>query len=193
MQSSAYLLPLLIVAVLAVLVALVIWRRRRAPGAVPLAVLMLAVAVWALAYLFSLAGATLEVKLFWANVAFLGIVLLPVSWLAFALIYTGQGAWLTRSRQLLLSLMPLVTLAAVWTNELHGLFRSEVYLVRTGSLLVLEATLGPLFWIHTAYSYLLLLLVVCHDDDDEWVTGGGVGGRSPPRKKLFITTRLTNH
>jgi PAS domain S-box-containing protein len=158
MQSSPYLLPLLITAALSALLTLVIWRRRRAPGAVPLAILTSAVALWALAYLLSLAASALEAQLFWANLAYLGIVLVPVSWLAFALAYSGRGAWLSPRRLLLLAIMPLATLAAVWTNELHLLFRSEVYQVNTGSLMVLEATLGPLFWLHTAYSYLLLLL-----------------------------------
>ncbi|NNJ12392.1 PAS domain-containing protein [Chloroflexales bacterium ZM16-3] len=135
-----------------------IWRRRQAPGAVPLAVLVSAVSLWSLAYMFSLAGTTLAAQLFWVNLALVGIVLVPGSWLAFALIYSGQGGWLTRSRLLLLTIMPLTSLAAAWTNEQHHLFRSGVYLVNSGSFVVLETTFGPLFWIHTAYSYLLLLL-----------------------------------
>lgn len=158
MQSPPYLLPLLITALLSALLTLVIWRRRHAPGAVPLAVLMGAVAIWSLAYMLSLVPVTLAAQLFWANVVFFGIVLVPVSWFAFALAYTDQGGWLTRRRLLLLLVMPLTTLAMVWTNELHGLFRSEVRLVNADSFVVLEATLGPFFWVHTAYSYLLLLL-----------------------------------
>jgi PAS domain S-box-containing protein len=158
MQSTAYLLPLLITALLSALLALAIWQRRSAPGAVPLAVLILAVAWWALAYMFSLASTSLEVKLFWANLTFLGIVLVPVSWFTFALSYTGHGAWLSRHRLLLLMAIPLAILAAIWTNDLHGLFRTEIFLIDTGSLLVLEAELGPVFWIHTAYSYALLML-----------------------------------
>jgi PAS domain S-box-containing protein len=136
----------------------VIWQRRQAPGAVPLAVLVSAVALWSLAYMFSLAGTTLAAQLFWVNLALVGIVLVPGSWLAFALIYSGQGAWLSGRRLLLLMIMPLATLAVAWTNEQHHLFRSGVYLVNTGSFVVLETMFGPLFWIHTAYSYLLLLL-----------------------------------
>ncbi len=158
MQSPTYLVPLLITSVFSALITLVIWRRWRAPGAVPLAVLMGAVAFWSLAYMVSLATTTLAAQLFWANMTFFGIVLVPVSWFTFALFYTDHGDWLTRRRLLLLLIMPLTTLAMVWTNDRHGLFRSEVYLVNTGSFVVLEATLGSFFWVHTAYSYLLLLL-----------------------------------
>ncbi len=156
-QSTPYLIPLLITTILSLVVAFVVWQRRQAPGAVPLAVLASAVALWALAYLVSLASTTLAAQLFWANVAFLGIVLAPVSWLIFAVIYSGQGDRLSLRRLLLLLVMPLATLVAVWTNELHGMFRSAVFLVDTGSFVVLEVMFGPLFWVHTAYSYLLLL------------------------------------
>jgi PAS domain S-box-containing protein len=135
----------------------VIWQRRQAPGAVPLGLLVSAVALWSLAYMLSLTSTTLAVQLFWINLALVGIVIVPGSWLAFALAYSGQDTWLAR-RWLLLTIMPLATLAAAWTNPLHQLFRSEFYLVNTGSFVVLETTFGPLFWIHTAYSYLLLLL-----------------------------------
>ncbi len=157
MQSTPYFVPLLITTILCLLLIGMIWRRRQAPGAVPLGVLVLAVALWSLAYMLSLAGTTLAVQLFWINLALVGIVLVPGSWLAFALAYSGQNTWLSR-RWLLLAIMPLATLVAAWTNPLHRLFRSEFYLVNAGSFVVLETTFGPLFWIHTAYSYLLLLL-----------------------------------
>lgn len=157
MQSSPYLLPLLGVALLAIFLCVVIWQRRQAPGAIPLAFLMISVTIWSLAYMFSLAATTLPVMLFWANMAFLGIVLAPASWVVFALHYSDQSAWLTPRRLLLLTIMPVFTLVAAWTNELHHGFRTAVYLVDMGSSVVLEATLGPLFWLHTGYSYMLLL------------------------------------
>lgn len=121
-------------------------------------VLVFAVALWSLAYMCSLTSTTLAVQLFWINVAMVGIVLVPGSWLVFALVYSGMNTWLSRHKLLLLAMMPLVTLIAAWTNPLHRLFRSAFYLVQVGPFMVLETTFGPLFWIHTAYSYSLLLL-----------------------------------
>jgi PAS domain-containing protein len=79
----------------------------------------------------------------------------PASWLAFALEYVGQGAWLTRRRLVLLVIEPLLVLALALTNDLHLLFRSQVRLLDVGTYLVLESVLGPAFWLHTVYSYLL--------------------------------------
>lgn len=155
MQSSPYILPLVVTAILLVPLALLLWRRRGAPGVVPLAVLMLGVALWSLAYAFSLAQVTLSAQLFWVNMCYLGIGLVPASWLAFALEYVGLGAWITRRRLALLAIEPLLALTLALSNDLHMLFRSQVRLLDVGTYLVLESVLGPAFWLHTIYSYLL--------------------------------------
>jgi len=116
LQSSPYILPLVVTAILLVPLALLVWRRRGAPGVVPLAALMLGVALWSLAYAFSLVQVALSAQLFWINISYLGIGLVPASWLAFALEYVGLGAWLTRRRLALLAIEPLLTLALAVTN-----------------------------------------------------------------------------
>jgi PAS domain S-box-containing protein len=156
MQSAPYILPLIVTAILSTLLALMVWRRRSAPGAVPLAILILALAQWTLAYALSLAQAGLSGQLFWVNLTYLGIGLVPASWLAFALEYVGLGFWLTRRRLTMLAVVPLATLGMAWTNDMHHLFRTEVHLADAGSYSVLVVTLGPAFWVHAAYSYLLL-------------------------------------
>src|SRR5262245_17854168 len=154
LQSAPYILPLVVTAILLVPLALLLWRRRGAPGVGPVAVLMLGVALWSLAYAFSLAQVALSAQLFWINMSYLGIGLVPASWLAFALEYVGLGAWLTRRRLALLAIEPLLVLAL--TNDLHLLFRTQVRLLDVGTYLVLESVLGPAFWLHTLYSYLLI-------------------------------------
>jgi PAS domain S-box-containing protein len=156
LQSSPYILPLVITAILLVPLALLLWRRRGAPGVGPLAVLMLGVALWSLSYAFSLAQVALSAQLFWINMCYLGIGLVPASWLAFALEYVGLGTWLTRRRLALLAIEPLLALALALTNDLHLLFRIQVRLLDVGTYLVLESVLGPAFWLHTVYSYLLM-------------------------------------
>src|SRR6476646_1132136 len=73
LQSAPYILPLVFTAILLVPLALLLWRRRGAPGVGPLAVLMLGVALWSLAYAISLAQVTLAAQLFWINMCYLGI------------------------------------------------------------------------------------------------------------------------
>ena len=157
-QYNPYVLPLLIAAAVSVALAFYAWRRRPASGAAPVALLMLAVAVWQLGYALEMGSAEVPSKLFWARVQYLGIAMVPVTWLAFALQYTGWEKWLTRRNVALLTIMPVATLLLLWTNDLHGLFHGDIRLNTIGPFSVLDATYGVWFWVDVAYSYLLLLL-----------------------------------
>ena len=155
-QYLLYMIPLLIAAAISVGLAIYAWLRRPATAAVPFAALMVAVAIWSFGYAMEIASAGLAVKLFWARFQYLGIVVIPVAWLALSVEYTGQGQWLTRRNLALLSIVPLATLALVWTNEFHHLIWSEVGLEATGPVTLLVLTYGSWFWIHSAYAYALL-------------------------------------
>jgi PAS domain S-box-containing protein len=158
LQYIPYALPLLVAAAVSTGLALHAWRCRRRPGAAAVTLLMLAVTEWSLAYAFELCSPDLPFKLFWGKFAYLGVVVVPVAWLAFVLQYTGREKWLTRRNVALLVIMPLATLLLVWTNESHRLYYRDVRLTTSGSLLVLDLTYGAWFWVDIAYEYLLVLL-----------------------------------
>jgi len=157
-QYNLYVLPLVVAAIISAALALYVWRRRPAPGAVPFTLLMLAVAEWTLAYALELGSADLPSKHLWAKVQYLGIAFVPVMWLVFALQYTRYEKWLTRRYLALLSIVPCFTLLLVWTNDVHGLIWSSVKLDNSGSFLMLDLTHGGGFWVYTAFSYLAVLL-----------------------------------
>src|SRR4029453_15710315 len=104
MQFVPYILPLTFIATLSTLLAFIVWRRGSAPGAVPLAVLTLGVALWATAYALSLAFVELSAQVFWYNFVYFGIGFLRAGRRAFALQYVGLGFWLTRRRLALLAI-----------------------------------------------------------------------------------------
>ena len=160
MQPSIYIALMLLTAALALALALYIARRRSAPGALALVVLMLAAAVWSTMYAFELAGADLPTKLFWVKLEYLGIVSIAPAWFVFAIQYTERPRWLTQNPQSLvaLALVPLITLALAWTNEAHGLIWSRTGLTASGPLLLLDVDYGVWNWVSSAYSYLLMLL-----------------------------------
>ncbi len=163
LQGTPHILPLVLAAAVTDALGLYAWRRRNVPGAAAFAILMLALSIWSLGYTLELAAATLNAKLLWAKVEYLGIVAIPPAWLAFALSYTGQRLLLSRAGPLTprllagLAAIPLVTALLAWTNDWHGLVWRRVALAQAGQLLVLEVGHGPWFWVHTTYSYLLLL------------------------------------
>jgi PAS domain S-box-containing protein len=138
--------------------AIIAWRRRPAEGTTAFAVLMAAVAEWSFAYALELASPDLPTQLWWDNVGWLGAVIAPAAWLAFALRYTGHGEWLRGGKAALLALEPLAILLLVWTNGAHGLIWSSIHLDTSGPFAMLAVTRGIGFWIDVAYSYLLIAL-----------------------------------
>ncbi len=121
--------------------------RRGVAGAPAFVWLALAVAEWVLAYALELGTDDLPRKIFYAQLQYLGIALVPLAWLAFTLQYTGKGAWLTRGKLAFLLIEPLITLLLVFTNGMHGLIWSSVG--TAGQLMPLPVEHGPWFWTPT--------------------------------------------
>ncbi|MEO7912555.1 MAG: histidine kinase N-terminal 7TM domain-containing protein [Roseiflexaceae bacterium] len=156
-QSAPYVLPLLATALIAASLAVYSWRKRPAPGATPFFIMMLAVAEWTFGYALELSSADLQSIVFWAKVEYLGIVSGPVAALVLALEYTGHENWLTFRGRVLLLVVPITTVALVWTNELHGLIWSTVGIDTSTSIALLDVQYGVWFIMHTAYSYLVMI------------------------------------
>lgn len=134
-----------------------VWQRRPAPGATAAALLIAGVVVWSLSNALEMASASLDTKIFWGNMQFVGIVIVPASWLAFTLQYTSREQSLPRYYLYLLAVQPIVTVLIAWTNESHHLMRTGWRLESLGSAPILIVEFGPFFWFHAVYSYLLLL------------------------------------
>jgi diguanylate cyclase (GGDEF)-like protein/PAS domain S-box-containing protein len=166
-QFTPYVIPLLLSALLGGGVALSAWKRRNIPGAVPLFWLAVSTASWAVFNIMELSSPNINQKILFSNVEYIFIVSIPVLWVLFALDYSGLdvGPHSSRQRLAMLSIVPAVTLALVWSNQWHGLIRREVAMNMAGPFLRLQKTYGPWFWIHTAYSYALIAfgsLVIGH-------------------------------
>src|SRR5918997_5465699 len=157
-RYTIYVIFLSVAAAILVGLALRAWRRRSTPGATALAVLMVAGAIWAVAYAMSLVATEPSMRIFWGEIKYLGIVVVPLSWVIFALQYTGREEWVTRRILALLAVEPAVSLTLIFTNEAHGLFWSSRESSTTGPFTIVESVYGPWFWVHLSYSYLLLLV-----------------------------------
>ena len=88
---TPYALPLFGAALICLVVAVLGWRRR-GPGVVAFAVLLVSVAVWSAAYGIELLSEPLAQKVLWAKIQYFGIVLVPVAWFVFAQQYAGRVA-----------------------------------------------------------------------------------------------------
>ena len=130
------------------------WRRRPAAAAGDLALVLVAASWWSLAYALELSGASLATVRFWGDLKYLGIMLLAPAWLVFALRYTDRGEWITRGRIVAMGIVPALTVAVLANRATHDLIR---YYPEFEPGTVPYAAMGPLFWVHTAYTYVLLL------------------------------------
>ncbi|HET6232175.1 MAG TPA: histidine kinase N-terminal 7TM domain-containing protein [Longimicrobiaceae bacterium] len=159
-QYTPHLVPLLVSGAISAALAVYAWRHRNVTGASGFMLLMTASAVWSLVDALYFAATGLEAKLWSAKLLHLGATMVPVGWLILVLQHTGRTAWLTRRRLAVIAAVPVVTLALIFTNELHGLYWSKFELSVRGGLVVTNNTAGPLFWFHLVYAWALITLSI---------------------------------
>jgi len=148
-----------ITAILPAILAARAWNQRHTAGmvAISMAVLMGAITAWVLLYLLEIRGSEETLKTIAFQAKFLSIVAIPVIWFLFSLYYTGRGAWVSRNKLLLLSIIPVITTIMVWTNNSHYLMWASRQIVHEGELFIFDAPPNTWFWVHAAYSYVLIL------------------------------------
>lgn len=138
---------------------------RDMPAATAFAVTMCAASIWAFGYAAEVVSNSLQYKIFWANIQYIGINILPLSWLAMILYYTGQPRWTVRSLPVL-SLVPLVATLVIWTDPYHHIFRGTPSLERVNQYfsvlnndygLFYYAILMPFIYFLFAISIILLV------------------------------------
>lgn len=160
LQYSPYLPLLLLAALCSGVVGLIAWQRRvknRGPY-LAFAALMLACVIWLIGYSFEIAFVELSNKLLAAKIRFVGIVMSPVAWFAFAAYYTGRERWIAGWRLLLLCVIPATTSLLMWANESLHLVWQRYSLVVHDSLTLIGNESGPWFFVHLFYSYVLMMV-----------------------------------
>src|SRR5690242_11245694 len=110
MLALPYLIIFEITTLLAVVVAVFAWRQRHVPSARALEWLAWSVAIWVLFYTLELLAPTFRAKLLAARLQYLGIVCVPLAWLAFTRQYAGNHHWPGRRALALLAIVPALTL-----------------------------------------------------------------------------------
>jgi len=134
------------------------WKRRRAPGIIPVLVLFIAAMVWMVAFAISLTRTDLATSILMNDLAYPAIVTIPVAYLVFALWYTEQDYRPSRLFLLLLFVIPVLCVCLVLTNDLHHLYYTGFSaLAGPRNSLIWTFDRGPLYWITASYSFVLIL------------------------------------
>jgi hypothetical protein len=107
-------------AVLSLFIALVIILKHAEPGGTAFALVMISVSLWLVFRVFEGVAESISDKVFWAKFEYLGIATLPAFYFIFASQFSRKDRWITTKNLLLFSVIPLLTLVLVFTNDMHG-------------------------------------------------------------------------
>jgi PAS domain S-box-containing protein len=137
-----------------VVMAAYVWRRRGGSAGAALALVLVAILVWAGGYAAELGATGVVAKQRWGDIKYVGIVLLPPAWFAFAALFAGRVSWVNRRTLALLAIHPVVLLVLLANGATHDLIR--FYPPEAAADPDAVAEVGPLFWPHLAYTSLVL-------------------------------------
>jgi PAS domain S-box-containing protein len=142
---------------LALFLAWVFYTRRPNRGAIPLTWFALSCTLWSLGAGLEAGAVTESRKILFSQIEYPGIIGAVLAWLVFALDYTGSDAWRRPRNIILLSIIPVITLILVATNNLHHWYwTGTVWEANSfGPILVYER--GPWYWVFVSFSYVVYL------------------------------------
>lgn len=140
-----------------VLAMVALGYRRRSPEALYLGLLMLATSIWSGAIGIQMLQVTIQAARMWLTIRMAGVVMVPVFWLLFALQFSGIK--IKSYQKLLLGVIPAVSYVLFLTRGFHTWFISRIQFSEIqGYMIDLSWTLGPLYWIHFVFGYLLMIV-----------------------------------
>jgi predicted DNA binding protein/PAS domain-containing protein len=131
------------------------WRHREEAGAATLSAAMVAVTLWTTTEVLGLSQ-TGAPHIFWERLQWVAIALVPLLFVLFMLDFTGYERFLTLPYLPVFFVVPVVTIALVWTNPGHGLMWADWTRIETLGLTMLALDFGPWFWVYVAYAYAIL-------------------------------------
>jgi len=129
---------------------------KRSPEALSLGLLMLAISFWTGAIGIQMLQETISAARLWLAIRMAGVVSVPVFWLLFALKFSGFEV--RNIHKIFIGLIPAAAYLLFLTRGTHSYFVRQIHFSEIqGYMIDLRWNLGPLFWVHFAYSYLLII------------------------------------
>jgi diguanylate cyclase (GGDEF)-like protein/PAS domain S-box-containing protein len=150
-----YVILSILSAVITLIASIISWRRP-APGSLMLSLLLLSMTIWSGFYATRWMNISLDIKMFWFNMMYVGISAVPTLFLLFVLAFTHNDSWFTGRNIFLLSMQPLLSTALFWTNEYHHLFYLSLNIAQEQGFMIVDLVRGPWYSVNIIYSYALI-------------------------------------
>lgn len=154
------LVPFVLSALLTALCAAFVLRRRAQPGATAFAWLLVAETLWSVGYTFELASPGLSEKIFWDDAQWVATVAIIPCMSCFAWAYRERFPRRLKLTLALMMVVPLATVAWVFTDPLHGLARKSAHLEPSPPFDVLLYDFSAIEWLVILQSYATLAYVI---------------------------------
>lgn len=133
-----------------------LWRYRKSTEVKFLIYLEFLISVWAITYAVEFANPDLNSKILWSKISYLGIAFIPVCYFLFTTAYSKKKEFINAKNISLLTVVPVITIILVFTNEKHLLIWSSVSLDPVKNIAFYSHGLG--FWFFYLYTETLLLM-----------------------------------
>ena len=140
------------IALMAAVLAAMFWLRMSKQFKLHFVVLSLLVSFLAAAYVAELISTDIASKLLWNKFEAIGILGVPLLYLVIMVRYAGREDLLTTKNILLVSLVPIICLIMLWTNEFHHLSFQSTF-IEPGSYQPFASIDGPFIQLQTIYSF----------------------------------------
>lgn len=155
---AIYNASLFLVLFMSLFMILLLWGRMALRGAVPMLYLLAGISIWVLCQLLHIIVIDPQVKYFWYQAKFAGIVFIPASFVILAADISSQKKRIKAWHLNGIYSISLLTLAAILTDPWFHLFRKKVEYVIVEQFILIRTVDGPAFWIFTVYSYILIII-----------------------------------
>lgn len=133
------------------------WKKSDVHAARWLSAMFGSIALWTTMQAASVLSPDIGEKLFYHDIMYIGISMIPISVLYFVLDYYHILKTLNPTIKYSLPVIPLMTICVVATDPYHHLFYRNVQLQTIGEFGLIYGTFNMWFWVHSAYSYLLII------------------------------------
>jgi len=140
-------------------------RRSDSPTVGSFGVLLLFTSIWCFGFMARILSQSVESKLIWLLIGYVGLVSFPTSLLIFSLQYSGKRGWVTPHTVALLGVVPVFFILALSTNSIHGSFFTNTSVSTETGWALLAVKPEPLYWVNVVYNYLLYLFSLALNTD----------------------------
>ena len=157
-QFNPYVFALIINTVLAASLFVYTWKLKNLAGSRYFALFLLGCAIWDFSAIFELSSTVLTTKILFSKIEYLGAVSVANFWFFFAASFSKKYRIKRKQLYILFWIIPVIVLIMAWTNEMHRLIWTNVYLTDSPYGIIAIYVHGIFFYVNVVYSYILLFL-----------------------------------